>query len=252
MTPDDYSGFCSSMKMLSSAFPSWKVTGEDLDCWFTMLTDYELQPITAAFRSIVMDTSRGTFPPTMAEVAGKLSGGTQNISRPHVLNQLDNPSTPIGVLARVHVQSFDRQAGGYQLKEAVDRFVDLIPELEQRIADRGYKQAEIEAFKKYNVSPRAQFGRSVKTPQSENLIASQVQRFRNSAPRLENDNHLSEPEEKKLVPAANVVSFLDELKASINTEKPEWQPERKPVTCTNCQTLIGGKYDACPRCGVGR
>ena len=250
MTPEDYSGFCSSMKMLGSAFPSWKVTGDDLDGWFQLLSDYDLQAITGAFRSVVMDTSRGAFPPTIPEIVGKLSGGTQNISREHVVNQLEKPTTPLGVLARVNIQSFDRLAGGWQLKEAIDCFVDQIPDLERRVSERGYRQAEIAAFKKYNVSPRAQFGRSVKTPQTENLIASQVQRFREGAPRLENSNHTSEPEDKKLVPAANVASFLEDLKAGINTDKPARAPESKPVTCTNCQTLIGGTYDNCPRCNT--
>lgn len=251
MTPEDYGGFCSSMKMLSSAFPSWKTTGEDLDCWFQILAVHSLQDISAAMLGITRDVSRGNYPPTTGEVVAKMSGGTQNISRAHVVNQLDNPTTPIGVLARVNIQSFDRLAGGWQLKDAIDCFVDQIPDLERRISERGYRQAEIEAFKKYNVSPRAQFGRSVKTAQSDNLIAGQVRKFREAPPRLENINHSSEPEEKVLVPADNVARFLEELSAGLEPKpKADWVPPRKPTTCKNqeCGTLIGGAYDACPRC----
>ena len=251
MTPEDYSGFCSSMKMLSSAFPNWKVTGEDLDAWFQILTDYDLGSLSSAMRAITLDTSRGSFPPTTAEIAGKISGVTQNVSRPHVLNQLDNPTTPIGVLARINVQSIDRLAGGFVLKEAVDRFVDMIPALEKRISERGYKQSELEVFKKYNISPREQFGRSSRTPQTDSLITGQIDRFKAAQPRLENSNHSSEPEEKKLVPADNVARFLEELKSGLEpTPRPKFVPERKPTTCKNpeCKTIIGGKYDACPRC----
>ncbi len=212
MTPSDYQSFCQAMKLVSRGFPTWAVSGDDLDAWFQLLSEFDLQSVQQALKSVIMDGSRGSFPPTVPEVVAKIVGDKQNISRPHVLNQLENPTTPLGVLARVYISSFDRAEGGFRKKEAVDMFIERIPELERRVADKGYKQSELVAFKKYGVNPGDQFARSQRTPQTIAIIRQQVDRLRNTNMiEHQNKNHSDDHNDKRAASSPEVKKYISEI-----------------------------------------
>ncbi len=212
MTPSDYQSFCQAMKLVSHGFPTWNVCGDDLDAWFQLLSEFDLQSVKLGLKAVVMDGSRGSFPPTIPEVVAKIVGERQNVSRPHVLNQLENPTTPLGVFARIYISSFDRAEGGFRKKEAVDMFIERIPEFERRVAKKGYKQSELVAFKKYGVNPGEQFARAQRTPQTIAIIRQQVDKLKSSkAIEHQNKNHTDDQNDKRAASSPEVKKYINEI-----------------------------------------
>lgn len=125
--------------------------------YFDALSKYPLSNVMTAASAHLTDTEHGTFFPKVADIVRKIEGGA--ITTDQVISSARLANTPMGVLCRIEIGSFDlnNQTDMFYLKQRAQECIDLIPEWKARAAAGDYSDHEISMMVKHEVNPNDGF-----------------------------------------------------------------------------------------------
>lgn len=147
--------------------------------YFDALSKYPLSNVMSAASAHLSDVERGTFFPRVADIVRGIEGGT--VTADSVIAQARLANTPMGVLCRIQIGSFDlnNQTDMFYLKQRAQECIDLIPEWKARAAVGSYSDHEISMMLKHEVNPTDSFTLGM-VPAPNNALAHRVGIIKNS------------------------------------------------------------------------
>ena len=157
MDINDRAEFRGFIDGLCAAYGRDKLPMMAVQIYFDALSKYPLSNVMAAASAHLTDVERGTFFPKVADIVRGIEGGT--VTTDNVISQARLANTPMGVLCRIQIGSFDlnNQTDMFYLKQRAQECIDLIPEWKARAAMGDYSDHEISMMIKHDVSPTDSF-----------------------------------------------------------------------------------------------
>ena len=129
-----------------------------LDAWFAVLGRYSLKQVTDALQvAVTHPQSRyGLDPALIVECMGIKE--EKELTWKGVIALARNPVTPIGVLARIHIKSFNlNEKKDLDLHYEAQQFLDDLPDMKARALAGNYTQHEVNVMIERGVRPTAPF-----------------------------------------------------------------------------------------------
>lgn len=128
-----------------------------------------LGAVESAIHDHVFDRERGRFYPTLADIAEKIESKslvTEFKPTPDaIIAAARDPKTPLGVLARIKIGSWDlNNQDSYYLRTAAHGVIQEIPAWQTRAQSGNYSAHEIEIMEKFSVSPAQPFAIGLPPP----------------------------------------------------------------------------------------
>jgi len=125
-----------------------------LDAWFAVLGRYDLKQVTDALQvAVTHPQSRwGIDPALIVECMGIKE--ERELTWKGVIALARNPVTPIGVLARMHIKSFNlNEKNDLDLHHLAQEFLDDLPELKAKALAGEYTKHQVEVMIERGVNP---------------------------------------------------------------------------------------------------
>ena len=129
-----------------------------LKAWFMILAKYSLKQVTDSLNvAVTHPQSRyGIDPALIVECMGIKE--EKELTWKGVIALARNPVTPIGVLARIHIKSFNlNEKKDLDLHYEAQQFLDDLPDMKARALSGGYTQHEVNVMIERGVRPTAPF-----------------------------------------------------------------------------------------------
>ena len=216
MNNTDKTKFKELMDALSELYGKDKPSVLQLQMTFAALERYKFDQISEAASKHV---SKSKFFPRPADLIEILDGCDITIDQ--VLASAKLANTPMGVLARIYIGSWDLDSqDGFYLRQKAEECLQMIPEWTERAKLGQYTDHEISIMIKRGVSPLSPFAFGVSPPSNAQQIESRIQEI-SKTPNHSRLIESSEPKENNKTSgmAPNIKKFIAELEADEDAKK---------------------------------
>ena len=169
MIDSDLTKFIGAMDAVAEGYRTDPLSDMAVKIYFRSLKQYEFEQIGAAIDAHLLDEDRGRFFPKVADLVHKLEGG--KITNAQIIAAAKNPTTPLGVLARITIGSYDLNTQSeFYLNQRAEDVQALLPGWKHRASRGEYTPHELETLTKYKIDPLAPIhdGLSLPAPNDEN------------------------------------------------------------------------------------
>jgi hypothetical protein len=147
MKARDKQGFAQTLTAIADLYAK-NLSDAGLKIWWSALEHYSLAQVQQALSSHVSDPDRGQFMPKPADVVRQIDGGRP--SPDEIIAMALNPETPIGVLCRIEIGSWNLQNWtAEKLRPLAQVCIKKLPEWHERIRQDKLLEHEREAVAKY-------------------------------------------------------------------------------------------------------
>jgi len=159
MNHDDYDNFLDAIDKTCAVIRKPAIDDSDvLDAWFAVLSKYSFTQVKAALSSLSVhpQSSFGITPALIIECMGIVE--KSDLTWKGVISLARKPITPIGVLARIHIKSFNLNGEqDVNLHHLAQEFLDDLPEIKARALAGDYSEHEVSVMIERGVRPTAPF-----------------------------------------------------------------------------------------------
>lgn len=133
-----------------------KATLVTASIYYNSLKDYSLNDVMGAGGKHLQDPSSGQFFPKVADFVRylKVEEGLPDIKPDEALAMAVEPTTPLGVIARIEIGTFTllNETDPFIRRQSAMVFLQKLPEIYKRIINGGYTFHEIGVMEKFGVS----------------------------------------------------------------------------------------------------
>lgn len=144
---------------LSEYYQKPRISSMALEIYLDALSDYSLEQIKQAARAHARDPKAGKFYPKAADLIAIMSGpDLSDLSADDLVAAARNKNTPLGILARIHIGSWDlNNQDAFYLRQRATECLQLLPKWASRAERGNYSDHEISIMVKHGVDPTAGF-----------------------------------------------------------------------------------------------
>lgn len=147
MKARDKQGFAQTLTAIADLYGK-PLSDAGLQIWWSALEGYSLAKVQQALSAHVKDPDRGQFMPKPADVVRKIDGPKPTADQ--IIAMALNPTTPLGVLCRIHIGSWNLQNWtAEKLRPLAESCITKLPEWQAKInEDRllGHERATIAKY----------------------------------------------------------------------------------------------------------
>ena len=184
-----------------------------LGIYFGALQKYTFDQVSNAVSAHVIDQTSGKFYPKAGDLIKHLEGG--EITADIILASAKLAKTPLGILARIHIGTWDLNSGdSFYLNSRAKECLLLMPEWQERARQGEYSGHEISIMIKHNVNPIQPFFSGIAGPQLTHELDSRIKAIQlsNRHKELTAPNYTAsteKPNEEQLQSIRKVIKQLD-------------------------------------------
>ena len=144
-----------------------------LQIYFGALERFTFEQVTNAVTAHVSDPTSGKFYPKAGDLIKHLEGG--EITADMILASAKVANTPLGILARIHIGTWDLNSGdSFYLNSRAKECLLLMPEWQERARQGEYSGHEISIMIKHDVNPIQPFFGGIAGPQLTHELNSRI------------------------------------------------------------------------------
>ena len=144
-----------------------------LQIYFGALERFTFEQVTNAVTAHVSDPTSGKFYPKAGDLIKHLEGG--EITADMILASAKVANTPLGILARIHIGTWDLNSGdSFYLNSRAKECLLLMNEWKERARQGEYSGHEISIMIKHNVNPIQPFFGGIAGPQLTHALDSRI------------------------------------------------------------------------------
>ena len=144
-----------------------------LGIYFGALQKYTFDQVSNAVSAHVIDPTSGKFFPKAGDLIKHLEGG--EITADMILASAKVANTPLGILARIHIGTWDLNSGdSFYLNSRAKECLLLMPEWQERARQGEYSGHEISIMIKHDVNPIQPFFGGIAGPQLTHELNSRI------------------------------------------------------------------------------
>ena len=213
MNVHDGDKFLGFMNALAEYYGKPAMSTVVVTMYFNGLQDYSYSQVEQA-ASKHMQSGTGQFIPKIADFVRHIEGG--QVTADQVIASARLANTPMGILCRIQIGSFDLGAKGdmFYLRQRAEECLQLMPEWKERASAGDYTNHEISMMLKFDIDTEAPFHIGLIGPECSGDLPERVSKIQGS-PRheflLESPHKDDEEKKEALEPAGNVRDFLDDI-----------------------------------------
>jgi len=190
MNINDRAEFKSFVDGLSAVYGKEKLPMMAVQIYFEALSKYSLSSVMAAASAHLSDVERGTFFPRVADFVRNIEGDA--ITADQILAAARLADTPLGVLARIQIGSYDlnNKTDMFYLKQRAEECLQLLPEWKKG----NYTEHQISEMLNKGVNPAEPLFIGAQKPANHRDLAALADKVKVS------DRHLMlvKPEEEEI------------------------------------------------------
>lgn len=147
MKARDKQAFVQTLTAISELYGK-ALSSAGLQIWWAALEHYSLAQVQQALSNHAKDPDRGQFMPKPADVVRQIDGGRP--SPDEIIAMALNPTTPLGVLCRIEIGSWNLQNWtAEKLRPLAQVCINKLPEWHKRIESQKLLAHERQAIAKY-------------------------------------------------------------------------------------------------------
>ncbi len=180
-----------------------------LQLTFAALEEYSIDQLSQAATAHVKDPENGRFMPVVAHLIKHLEGGT--ITADMIVAAAKLAETPLGVLARIHIGTWDlNNRNSFDLKQRAEEVLQLLPNWKAKSQSGDYTDHELTMMMKHGVDPvRSGFYHGLALPSNRERLITRVLEIQDSPRYKELTEPAYQPEPSKAVPLAKTLAKLE-------------------------------------------
>jgi hypothetical protein len=180
-----------------------------LQVYFGALQGYSLEQVSQAASKHLVDTKAGQYFPKAADIIKHLEG--HDITTDQLIAMARAKNCPLGVLAAIHIGSFDLQncTDMFYLRQRAEEVLLMLDNLKKRSISGEFTDHEVSTMLKYGVSPSEPLVAGFIAPPYSQVLEDQKTRVEASERHRANLLPAYDGESKDLVPASNVGKFIN-------------------------------------------
>ena len=146
-----------------------------IEIWFDFLKDLSAQNIGQGIAKYLNDPEASQFPPTAAKIRAftkSLELVTDFKPTPDaIIAAAREPKTPLGVMARIKIGSWDLNSGDtFLLRQRAHEVLQVLPDWQRRASQGDYSPHELKTMAKYQVDPNQAFCNGLPKPNQESML----------------------------------------------------------------------------------
>jgi len=181
MLNSDGSKFLALMNSISEYYQKPPFSELVIKIYFNGLNDFTYQQVEYGMGKHVADQKAGQFMPKIADIIRHIEG--QAITTDQIIAAARLHNTPLGVLARIQIGSFDLRYSYnmFYLKQRAEECIQLLAQWKAK-ADMGtYSDHEVSMMLKHSVSPCAPLHDGLPPPRNAEHMAERMEIVRKTA-----------------------------------------------------------------------
>lgn len=211
MDDSDKRKFVEILNGTSDYYGVTPLTHAMLNIYFGGLGDYSIDQVEFAIGKHMADTKVGNWMPKIAHILKHINGS--EVTADQVLASARLADTPFGILCRIQIGTYDleHQTDMFYLKQRAEECLLLLPKWKRDAAQGVFTNHEISIMLKHEVNPLKPFTRGLAAPANKDQLRERIHYVRQSSRHMLTLEVLSEDDDKKGVPAANVSEFLNSI-----------------------------------------
>ena len=207
-----------------------KATLVTASIYYNSLKDYSLNDVMGAGAKHLQDPSSGQFFPKVADFIRylKVEEGLPDIKPDEALAMAVEPTTPLGVIARIEMGTFTllNETDPFVRKQSAMVFLQKLPDIYKRIINGGYTFHEIGVMEKFGVSLKSPIYHGME-PLNSNAMKNVLETYKKhcndnryliAAQKIEHDEYvdrISESKDLELPPPNDIKKIKEEWEAII-------------------------------------
>ena len=207
-----------------------KATLVTASIYYNSLKDYSLNDVMGAGAKHLQDPSSGQFFPKVADFIRylKVEEGLPDIKPDEALAMAVEPTTPLGVIARIEIGTFTllNETDPFVRKQSAMVFLQKLPDIYKRIINGGYTFHEIGVMEKFAVSLKSPIYHGME-PLNSNAMKNVLETYKKhcndnryliAAQKIEHDEYvdrISESKDLELPPPNDIKKIKEEWEAII-------------------------------------
>jgi len=156
--------FINFMNTITEYYGKPKLSGPIIEIYFKGLIDYSFDQVQGATSKHMTDPSSGQFLPKIADIKKHIDGGA--ITHDEVLSAARLKSTPLGILCRIQIGSYDleHQTDMFYLKQRAQECIDKMEGWKSRSITGNYTDHEVLTMLNNHVNPENPFHIGLQPP----------------------------------------------------------------------------------------
>ena len=172
----DRPAFRAVMKDLCDYYDKKELSNGVLLMYFDSLAMFTLDEVKSAANSHLSSPDHGAFMPKAGCLIRQLDGAT--VSPDMIIAAAKLKKTPLGVLARIHIGTWDlNNLGSFDLRQRAIECQDLMGEWKDRAAKGEYSDHELSMMVKHDVDPLSPLARGISGPTNKGALATRIKRL---------------------------------------------------------------------------
>ena len=145
-----------------------------LSIYFSALERFTFDQVSSAVNAHVSDPTAGKFYPKAGDLIKHLEGG--EITADIILASAKLAKTPLGILARIHIGSWDlNSADSFYLNQRARECLLLLPEWKDRAKTGQYTNHQVSMMIKHDVNPLSSFHDGIAGPQHTHQLETRIE-----------------------------------------------------------------------------
>ena len=163
MNNSDKLNFVNLMNATSEYYQQQPISVMAAQMYFSALTDYSLEEVTAGITKHLQNHKSGQFYPKAADIIRYITGGDMTADKIIAMARVKN--CPLGVLAYLKIGSWDLDRGdSYYLKQRAEECILMLPEWKSNAETNTLTDHEVRTMIKYGVGPNDSFELGIEAP----------------------------------------------------------------------------------------
>ena len=151
MQPKDYDAFSAIITAICDCYQRKPLTASAMKLYFSVLSSLTIAEISKAVEAHIQDAEQGKFFPTPSHLIAKAV--PPKMTPEQLIDEAIAPKTPIGVMARMEIGSFDLRTKSYTfLRPIAMKCLRLVPQWQARIDQNELTPFELQTLGKYEVA----------------------------------------------------------------------------------------------------
>lgn len=208
MIDNDLAQFSKILDSLSEYYQRDPLSPTAVKIYFSALKQFPIDSIGEAVNAHIQHPTGGKFYPKAADLILHLEGGA--ITADQVIAAARLSSSPMGIIARIHIGSWDLNTlNSFDLKQRAEEVLQLLPKWKAQANAGGYTPHQISIMIKYGVDPTGPFYTGLAAPINRDMLTDRIDHIKGTERHQELLDPPYEEQPANPVPLAQTLAKLE-------------------------------------------